>query len=118
MYTRKKGNNKKTKHNKYFSYGLLHRDVTPANLFFDASFKIKIGDFGLATRAHRDEAKEDTSDGANTSISLTKDVGTLFYIPPEARRTGAESKNYDSKFDLYSCGVVLFEMFMKVGLCA
>jgi translation initiation factor 2-alpha kinase 4 len=44
---------------------------------------------------------------------MTKDIGTAFYIPPEAKRTTSFGKNYDEKFDIYSIGIVLFEMIMK-----
>lgn len=46
---------------------------------------------------------------------MTKDIGTTFYIPPEAKKTSA--KTYDEKFDIYSVGIVLFEMIMKPPNC-
>jgi serine/threonine protein kinase len=41
---------------------------------------------------------------------MTKNIGTTFYIPPEAESHG---KSYDTKFDIYSVGIVLFEMILK-----
>jgi serine/threonine protein kinase len=84
----------------------------------DSQWNVKIGDFGLATRLatiSKNTVDLDTSkENKAPSYSMTKDVGTTFYIPPEAKReTSSFGKNYDEKFDIYSLGIVLFEMILK-----
>lgn len=89
-----------------------YRDIKPGNIFLDDKWCVKIGDFGLATRlATISKANVDLDTSKIPSYSMTKDVGTTFYIPPEAKR--ATGKNYDEKFDIYSLGIVLFEMILK-----
>ena len=75
--------------------GVLHRDLKPGNLFL-TNDKVKILDFGLAKLA---QASQGTPAG--------NVVGTLRYIAPELCRGTQESS---PQSDLYSLGVVLFEM--------
>ncbi len=76
--------------------GVVHRDIKPENLLFDEQGRIKLADFGIARQA------EDES-------NLTKGfvIGTLPYMSPE-QMLGSES--VDARADLYSLGVLLFEM--------
>jgi serine/threonine-protein kinase len=75
---------------------IIHRDIKPENIFVDNSLNLKIGDFGLALSA------EDNFVTNPYSI-----VGTPSYMSPEQVR-GAK---LNSQSDLFSAGVVLYEIF-------
>ncbi|MGE0710159.1 MAG: serine/threonine-protein kinase [Planctomycetota bacterium] len=72
--------------------GLVHRDVKPENILFDAEGYPKLVDFGLAFG----EGQRDTA----------QVMGTPAYMSPEA----AQGRALDGRSDLYSLGVVLFEL--------
>jgi serine/threonine protein kinase len=79
------------------SRGLIHRDIKPANLVVDDDDRVKIMDFGLLKATAQDA----------TPITRTDEfVGTLLYASPEHIKGGT----VDGRADLYSLGVVLFEM--------
>lgn len=73
---------------------VLHRDLKTQNIFLMESGQIKLGDFGIA------RVLEATKDYAKTM------VGTPYYLSPEIIR----DQPYAYKSDVWSCGVVLFEM--------
>ncbi len=75
-------------------YGILHRDLKPANIMVDAKGRARIMDFGLATLAHS---------AANEDIR----AGTPSYMAPEQFEGGTLTL----KSDIYSLGLVLYEIF-------
>jgi serine/threonine protein kinase/S1-C subfamily serine protease len=80
--------------------GVVHRDIKPENILIDKKGRIKIADFGLA-RLVKGEFTID-------SVTKTHEImGTFDYMAPEQR---VNSKDVDHRVDIYSLGVVFYEM--------
>ena len=75
--------------------GLVHRDIKPANVLLAGDGRVKVADFGIAKAA---EGADLTQPGLM--------VGTAKYVAPEQ----VEGKPVDARTDIYSLGVVLYEM--------
>eukprot|EP01127_Copromyxa_protea_P017790 TRINITY_DN5473_c0_g1_i1.p1 TRINITY_DN5473_c0_g1~~TRINITY_DN5473_c0_g1_i1.p1 ORF type:complete len:1454 (-),score=277.03 TRINITY_DN5473_c0_g1_i1:125-4486(-) len=90
--------------------GMIHRDLKPSNIFISKDRDAIIGDFGLATgdntTAIKRNPKLDDEDLVRFG-DLTTGVGTPFYLAPEQDRPGSK---YDQKVDIYSLGIIYFEM--------
>jgi serine/threonine-protein kinase len=94
--------------------GVIHRDIKPCNILLDHPLQnvahvqpqqVKVADFGLGlvggltTASLLNSGSLKTEDGGNIS-------GTLVYMSPEQR----EGRELDGRSDIYSCGIVLFEL--------
>ena len=80
--------------------GVIHRDLKPSNILITPGGQLKMLDFGLARLLITDWQ-------STTATDLPGISGTLPYVAPEDL---SESHNVDARSDLYSCGVVMYEM--------
>ncbi|MCI2956844.1 Stk1 family PASTA domain-containing Ser/Thr kinase [Agromyces atrinae] len=77
--------------------GVVHRDIKPGNIMVTKTGQVKVMDFGIARAI---------SDSTSTVAQTTAILGTAAYFSPEQ----AKGEVVDARTDLYSTGVVLFEM--------
>lgn len=75
------------------SQGILHLDLKPANLLVDENWNVKLADFGLSS--------------LKNSVQSGQMVGTPWFMAPEILL----QKQYDEKADVYSFGIVLWQMY-------
>lgn len=77
------------------SKGIIHRDIKPQNIIIAPDGSIKVTDFGIAKLP-----------GSDTITMADKAIGSVHYISPEQ----ASGKTVDYRSDLYSLGIILYEM--------
>jgi serine/threonine protein kinase len=108
------------------SQGLIHRDLKPNNCFIDDAGAVKVGDFGLSRESANDNrdgiepldemvmgGKNNNNDDrcdpkvySSSFREITAGVGTRSYASPEQMK----GSDYDSSTDIYSLGIILFEL--------
>jgi PAS domain S-box-containing protein len=89
---------------KAHQHGLIHKDIKPANILVNtASGAVRLTGFGIASRLPRERQPPDPPEFI---------AGTLAYMAPE--QTGRMNHSVDSRSDLYSLGVTLYEMLTGV----
>ncbi len=88
--------------------GITHRDLKPANILITKT-GVKLLDFGLAKIEH---AADPPGDAALTMALTGKNeiVGTLYYMSPEQLHAQATGQEIDARSDIFSFGLVLYEM--------
>jgi serine/threonine-protein kinase len=77
--------------------GVVHRDIKPGNVMVTDAGQVKVMDFGIARAV---------SDSSSTVAETTAIIGTAAYFSPEQ----AKGESVDARADLYSTGVVLYEL--------
>lgn len=88
---------------------IIHRDIKPSNIFITADKVVKLGDFGLATAESFVEDLDSPRERRSSKKwkhEHTIGVGTHTYASPEQ----LSRKHYDTKSDIFSVGIILFEM--------
>ncbi len=85
------------------THGVVHRDVKPANIFFDAFWGAFLGDFGIAKIVGQNDAFDDEEPLTRISVG----IGTPDYMAPEQWTAGAI---LDGRADQYALAVVVYEM--------
>ncbi|MEZ4600434.1 MAG: AAA family ATPase [Syntrophotaleaceae bacterium] len=88
------------------AHGMIHKDLRPSNIFIDGADQVRLIGFGLASRLPRERPTPEPPEVI---------AGTLAYMAPE--QTGRMNRSVDSRADLYSLGVIFYEMLTGALPC-
>ena len=87
--------------------GIIHRDIKPENLLLDKAGRVKVADFGIAKMLGAVNADGAAGESAVPENLTQSTVGTPGYSAPEQK---TDPRRVDSRADIYSLGVVFYEM--------
>src|SRR5208282_3373343 len=87
--------------------GIVHRDIKPENLLLDKTGRVKVADFGIAKMLGTTNGGGNADDPAAPENVTQTAVGTPSYSAPEQK---TDPQHVDSRADIYSLGVVFYEM--------
>ena len=79
---------------------IIHRDIKPSNIMFDKNGIVKIGDFGMSIKYEDDNSLQ------KKIVKTENEYGSYNYLAPET----IENKEYSVYSDIYSLGIILFEL--------
>ena len=91
------------------SYGVIHRDIKPGNIFIDDKGNVQIGDFGISAVMNEKQAKYFTDDPQMQKAILLvprEKNGTRHYMPPEVEN----QQLYDQRVDVYALGISFYAL--------
>ncbi|HJP93963.1 MAG TPA: protein kinase, partial [Pyrinomonadaceae bacterium] len=95
------------------AHGIIHRDLKPRNIMVTANQQVKMLDFGLAKTVQRMKGR-DLDDSMSAASQAGVRIGTVPYMSPEQLR----EEKLDYRSDVFSVGIVLYEMLCGKNLFA